>query len=150
MLRNSLQGSMFLGVEGLKHMNMWWRIKCQLKGKAISYPERMDGSQAKWFTEWEIVFLTLFLPNKSKWFFCPNEFCQNDWHFKLSEVFPPLKEKMSELLKEGTDRTWRVAEKERRESKYRTKQVFIEHATDKSRKQEREIKHSQVKSSRFC
>lgn len=66
------------------------------------------------------------------------------------KFFPPLKEKMSEPLKEGTDRTWRVAEKERRESKYRTKQVFIEHATDKSRKQEREIKHSQVKSSRFC
>lgn len=49
---------------------------------------------------------------------------------------------MSEPLKEGTDRTWRVAEKERRESKYRTKQVFIEHATDKSRKQEKEIKHT--------
>ncbi len=148
MLRNSLQGSMFLGVEGLKHMNMWYRIKCQLKGsnkRQSNFISKKDG----WVTSERIyrvgngIFNT-FLAKQIQINFWPNQLCQNYWHFKLSDVFShPEREQNVRTIKRGNKQDLEGGrERERRESKYRTTQVFIEHATDKSRKQEREIKHT--------
>lgn len=69
----------------------------------------MDGSQAKGFTEWEMVFLTLFLPNKYKLIFGQISFAKIIDTSNFLMFFPTLKEnKMSEPLKEGTNRIWRV------------------------------------------
>ncbi len=120
MLRNSLQGSMFLGVEGLKHMNMWYRIKCQLKGsnkRQSNFISKKDG----WVTSERIyrvgngIFNT-FLPNKYKLIFGQISFAKIIDTSNFLMFFPTLKEnKMSEPLKEETNRTWRVGEREKEE-----------------------------------
>lgn len=61
----------------------------------------MDGSQAKGFTEWEMVFLTLFLPNKYKSIFGQISFAKIIDTSNFLMFFPTLKENNVRTIKRG-------------------------------------------------
>ncbi len=153
MLRNSLQGSMFLGVEGLKHMNMWYRIKCQLKGsnkRQSNFISRKDG----WVTSERIyrvgngIFNT-FLAKQIQINFWPNQLCQNYWHFKLSDVFShPEREQNVRTIKRGNKQDLEGGREREKEEKANTElhkcllsmlQIKAENRKEKSNTQPSQI-----------